>query len=132
MILIDTHVLLWWQTADRRLSAAARKAIARARRVHVSPLSFWELAVLVQRRRISLDPSLFEWIREVLLEERVDVAPLTPTAAASAGLLKSSFGGDIADRLLYATARERDLTFVTKDEAIRSFARAFGDVRTIW
>jgi len=132
MLLIDTHVLLWWQASDRRLSAAARKAIARARRVLVSPISFWELAVLVQRRRIELDPGLFEWIEGVLLDERVDVAPLTPTAAASAGVIGSSFGGDIADRLLFATARELDLPLVTKDEGIRAYARASGDVRTIW
>ena len=132
MILIDTHVLLWWQTGDRRLSSAARKAIGRARRVLVSPLSFWELAVLVERQKIRLDTSLFEWIRAVLHDERLDVAPLTATAAAAAGMIGPAFKGDIADRMLYTTARELDLSFITKDEGIRAYARSSGDVRTIW
>ena len=132
MILIDTHVLLWWKTEDRRLSSSAKRALARARRVQVSPLTFWELAVLVRRRRINLKPGLFEWIRSVLGDERIDVAPLTATAAASAGMIGRSFGGDIADRLLYATARELEIPLVTKDEAIREFARSSGDVQTIW
>lgn len=132
MILVDTHTLLWWKTGDRRLSSAARKAISQARRVHVSPLSFWEIAVLVQRHRIKLTASLFEWIRTVVNDEQVEIAALSPTAAASAGLLGSSFRGDLADRFLYATARELGVPFVTKDDAIRDYARVSRDVRTIW
>ena len=132
MILIDTHALLWWKTGDRRLSSSAKKAILQARRVWVSPLTFWELAVLTQRSRIKLKTGLFEWIRTVLSDEQLEVAALTPTAAASAGMIGSSFRGDIADRFLYATARELDVPFVTKDDAIRDYARASGDVRTIW
>ncbi len=132
MVLIDTHVILWWQSGDRHLSATARRAIARAARVLVSPISCWEIATLVRLRRIELRPGVFDWIREILVDERVDMAPLTPTAAASAGLLGSAFTGDIADRLLYATARELAIPLVTKDQEIRSFARTAGDVRTIW
>ena len=57
---------------------------------------------------------------------------MTPTAAAAAGLLGDTFEGDFADRFLYATARELAVPLVTKDEAIRTFARSSGDVRTIW
>ena len=132
MILLDTHALLWWITADPRLSKRAAREIAHARGVLVSPISLWEVATLVRKQRIRLDRDLFRWIVDVIARNDVTEAPLTATAAAAAGLLGESFGGDVADRLLYATARELAVPIVTKDEGIRAFARASGDVRTIW
>src|SRR5919106_3161168 len=116
MVLVDTHVLLWWKTEDRRLSAPAKRAIRTATRVLVSPISCWEVAVLVRNGRIRLQPGLFQWIRAVFDDERVEPADLTPSSAAAAGML--SFGGDVADRFLYATAREWSVPLVTKDRVI--------------
>ncbi len=130
MVLVDTHALLWWQTEDRRLSAPAKRAINTATRVLVSPISCWEIALLVRYGRIRLEPKLFQWISAVFEDEHVELAHLTPSTTAAAGML--SFGGDVADRLLYATAREWSVPIVTKDRAIRAFAAASGDVRTIW
>ncbi len=132
MVLLDTHVLIWWQARSKRLSARAAKEIAKADTVLVSPITCWELAVLVRRQRVGLDRDLFRWIGDVFGEENVDVAPMTPSAAASAGLLGPAFGGDFADGLLYATARELAVPLITKDDAIRAYARTTGDVRTIW
>jgi PIN domain nuclease of toxin-antitoxin system len=133
VILLDTHALIWWQTAkEKDLSARARREVSRARRLLISPISCWELALLVRKGRIALDRDVSRWIDRLFSDERVDLAPLTVTAAASAGLLGSTFRGDFSDRLLYATARELDVPFVTKDDAIRDYARASGDVRTIW
>ncbi|MGH2728914.1 MAG: PIN domain-containing protein [Actinomycetota bacterium] len=131
-MLLDTHALIWWQLGIRHLSARARRELARARKVLISPVSCWELAVLVRKQRIALDREVLRWIGDVFAQERVDLAPLTATAAASAGLLGADFRGDFTDRLLYATARELGVPFLTKDEAIQSFAIAAGDVRTIW
>jgi PIN domain nuclease of toxin-antitoxin system len=132
VILLDTHALLWWITKDPRLSKRAAREIGRARSALVSPVSLWEVAVLVRERRIRLDRDLFGWIADVFARDSVSEAPLTATAAASAGSLGRAFGGDVADRFLYATARELAVPIATKDRAIRSFARSTGDVRTIW
>lgn len=132
MLLLDTHALIWWLTGSRRLSSRAAKEIRQAKSVLVSPISCWECAVLVRKRRIQLDRDLFEWIGDALSHDRVDVAPLTVSAAASAGMLGDAFDGDFADRFLYASARELAVPLVTKDDAIRAFARASGDVQTIW
>ncbi len=98
----------------------------------MSPASCWEIALLQQRGRLRLDRPLFDWIVDVLAEDRVEQAPLTPHAAAAAGLLGAAFPGDPADRFLYSTARELTVPFVTKDGAIRDYARETKEVRTIW
>jgi PIN domain nuclease of toxin-antitoxin system len=133
MILLDTHALLWWQAGGGLLSATAARAIARADAVLVSPISCWEVATLLSRKRIALDRDVYTWARDLFASERIELAPLTPQVAIAAALLGSGgFHGDPADRFLYATALEHAVPLVTKDESIRSFAKSAGDLRTIW
>ena len=49
------------------------------------------------------------------LAGQVRTLPLTPAIADTAASLPSSFPGDTADRLIYATAIEHGLRLVTKD-----------------
>lgn len=132
MILLDTHVILWWQAGGDRLSARAAREIARADTVLVSPVSCWEIATLTRKGRIGLDRELHAWIRDLLGAEQVQVAALTSEAAATAGLLGDPFPGDPADRLLWATASDLLVPLLTKDEAIRAYAAEAGGVRVIW
>jgi PIN domain nuclease of toxin-antitoxin system len=133
VILLDTHVILWWQADVERLSAAARQAIGRATEILVSPISMWEVGLLVEKGRVRLDRDPFVWAQDFLASERVATADLTPTAAlAAAQLPAAGFSGDPADAMLYATARERGVPMVTKDLRIRTFALGRRDLRTIW
>ncbi len=131
-MLLDTHAVILWRSAGRGLSARAAREVARARSILLSPISCWEIAVLQQRDRVRLDRPIFEWIADLYQEDGVEPAPLTPQAAAAAALFGPTFGGDPADRFLYATARELAVPLVTKDRRLREFARAAGDLRTIW
>lgn len=131
-MLLDTHVVLWWASGDDRLTARAAQRIAAADRVLVSPVSCWEIATLVRLERIALDREVHRWVADLYSEERVDQAPLDPRAATAAGLLPDEFPGDPADRLLYATARELVVPFVTKDARIRRFARRSRVVQVVW
>jgi PIN domain nuclease of toxin-antitoxin system len=131
--LLDTHAALWWATDPRRLSARGMRELAIAERIHVSPISCWEIAELVASGRISLDREVHEWIHDLCTRERVTIAPLDPAIATSAGLLPGEgFDGDAADSLIYATARALDLPLITKDSRMRDHARKAGDVRCIW
>lgn len=133
MILLDTHVLLWWQAGGERLSKRVTREIEKAGPILVSPISFWEVAVLVEKGRVTLDRDIFVWTSDFLSAEDVDVAPLTPSAAIGAGLLpKQGFGGDPADCMLYATAREQAVPLITKDMEIRTYAARKKDLRVIW
>lgn len=54
-LLLDTHVVLWWQRDDRRLGRAAREAIATADVVWVSAVSGWDVAIKCALGRLRLD-----------------------------------------------------------------------------
>jgi PIN domain nuclease of toxin-antitoxin system len=131
-VLLDTHVLLWWQAGAGRLSGAAQVAIDNAEVLFVSPMSFWELATLRRLGRITLDRELGLWVHDVLAQPRISVAALTPEAAAWAGDLLDTFPGDPFDRLLYATGRDLRVPIVSKDERLRAYAAQSKDVQFVW
>jgi PIN domain nuclease of toxin-antitoxin system len=131
-LLLDTHVLLWWQAGGKRLSRRVGAAIHGADRVLISPLTCWELATLHRRGRIVLDREPTAWVADLLQGGAVGLAELSPEAATWAGQLDDAFPGDPIDRLLYATARDLRVPLVTKDESIRAFAAASKEVAVIW
>jgi PIN domain nuclease of toxin-antitoxin system len=132
MILLDTHVLLWWQAGGDRLSTQARRAIEDSPEILVSPLTCLEVATLARRGRIELDRSPATWVLDLFSVDRVAVAALSVEAATRAGAFDDSFPGDPIDRLLYATAIDRRLQFVSKDERLRAFAARTGDLDIVW
>jgi PIN domain nuclease of toxin-antitoxin system len=131
-LLLDTHVLLWWQAGGQRLSSAASAAIASASLIYLSPLTFWEVATLRRLGRIELDRETGVWVHGLLGQPRMATATLTPEAAAWAGDLPTDFPGDPIDRLLYATARDLRVPIVSKDEPLRAYAARAGEVDVVW
>ena len=131
MILLDTHILIWWVEGSGRLSTDAGAAIAERGPAAISPISFWELAALVERGRVEVDRDLTRWSRDLLAGGGVEIAELTPSAAIAAALLPG-FHGDPADRLIYATARELGVPLVSKDQEIRRYAGRHGDLQVLW
>jgi PIN domain nuclease of toxin-antitoxin system len=126
MIVLDTHAWLWWVAEPGRLSHAARQAIDRADAIGVSALSAWEVGMLVQKGRISLDRDIATWVRQALAPEPVVKLAVTAEIAVEASLLDvADFPGDPADRIIYATAKAAGASLITRDEALRRFdARA--------
>lgn len=116
-ILLDSHVLHWWSSETDRLSAAAANAIAGAEELAVASISWFELAWLASRERIVVTIPARAWLDQ--LAEQVRTVGITPAIASTAASLPSSFPGDPADRLIYATAIERGWSLVTKDERLR-------------
>ncbi len=130
-LLLDTHTLLWWQAGSDRLSGRARRLIDGAPRLFVSAISVWELAMLVDRGTVALDRPTQIWVHDLLTDGIATLAELTPAIAVAAAHL-DEFTGDHADRIIYATAVQNQLTLVTKDERLSDYARANGDVTIEW
>lgn len=117
-LLLDSHVLHWWSAESGQLSERASKAIAEADELAVAAISWFELAWLADHERIHLTIPARSWLER--LATLVRTAHITPAIAATAVSLPSSFPGDPADRLIYATAIEHGWQLITKDRKLRS------------
>ena len=116
-VLLDTHVVHWWSAEPKRVSSAARKALEGADELVVAAISWYELAWLARHERIVVTVPIRSWLDG--LASQVRTLGMTPAVADTAVGLPTSFPGDPADRLIYATAIEHGLHLVTKDQAIR-------------
>jgi PIN domain nuclease of toxin-antitoxin system len=117
-VVLDTHVLHWWSAEPERLSLAAAKEVAQAPELAVAAISWFELAWLARNGRIVVTIPVRSWLEQLAREVRT--VGFTPAIAETAASLPSSFPGDPADRLIYATAIEHGWRLVTKDRRLRS------------
>ena len=121
MILLDTHTLWWHEEGNPKLGARARLMIERAfeeNNAAVSAISFWEVAMRVQKRQIDFLSDVPAW-RLDLISRGLREIPVDGAIAARAGLL-SDMHGDPADRLIVATALEGH-QLLTADQRILSW-----------
>jgi PIN domain nuclease of toxin-antitoxin system len=116
-VLLDSHVLHWWSAEPDRLSPAAASALTAADELAVASITWFELAWLAEHERISLTIPIAAWLEG--LSGQIRTVGTTPAVAVTAVTLPSSFPGDPADRLIYATAVEHGWSLVTKDERLR-------------
>jgi PIN domain nuclease of toxin-antitoxin system len=116
-LLLDTHVVHWWSAEPRRVSEPAREALEQADELAVAAISWYELAWLAKHERIAVTVPIRSWLQDLAAQLRTIGA--TPAIVDTAVALPSSFPGDPADRMIYATAIEHGLKLVTKDQAIR-------------
>ncbi|MFA6116035.1 MAG: type II toxin-antitoxin system VapC family toxin [Sphingomonas sp.] len=131
MILLDTHVLLWLVEDGKRLGAAARKRIeAEAGDVYLSAMSFWEIAMLADKRRIALSMPMSQWSERLLGQGHFKVVSVDPAIASDAGALPGDIHGDPSDRMIIATARSLGCPILTVDGPILAYA-ARGHVEAI-
>jgi PIN domain nuclease of toxin-antitoxin system len=126
MILLDTHVVLWWTADPTQLSRDATTASADAKQIAIAAISFWEISMLVRKRKIVLGCSVAQLANQVLAIPRIRSVALTPTIAIAADQL--DMHADLADRFIVASAAETQSALVTKDALIRSLPF----VRSIW
>lgn len=120
-VLLDTHVVHWWSAEPKRVSAPAREALEKADELVVAAISWYELAWLARHERIVINIPIRSWLQGLAAQLRT--IGVTPAIADTAVALPSSFPGDPADRLIYASAIEHGVKLVTKDRGIRDHDR---------
>jgi PIN domain nuclease of toxin-antitoxin system len=130
-ILIDTHVWLWWVTADGRLSKKAKRTISAAQEQNdlwLSLISVWEISNKIEKKQLVLDRPLDQWFDAALAMPGLHTYELTRPVLVEGCQLPRPFHGDPADQMIVATARCHNATLITKDEKVRRYPH----VRTQW
>lgn len=123
-LLLDTHVLVWSQAAQRKLGGRCRRALERpGNELYISAISVLELGQLVESGRLELDDPVTTWVSAALDALSASALPVTVELAAEAYALPGKFHKDPADRVLVATARALELTLVTADERILEYSQ---------
>ena len=115
--MLDSHVVHWGSAEPERITADAARAIGEADELAVADISWFELAWLARHERIIVAIPIAAWLQQLAAEMRT--IPVSPAIAATAVGLPSSFPGDPADRLIYATAVENGWPLITKDRRLR-------------
>ena len=123
MIVLDTHVWVWWVHGDDRLTPAQARLIETNEndQIGVSAISCWEVAKLVERSRLDLPNPLEEWFELALSYPGVSLIELTPTIVIESTRLPGEFHRDPADQIIVATARVHACPLLTSDSRILQY-----------
>ncbi|MBZ0158222.1 MAG: type II toxin-antitoxin system VapC family toxin [Alphaproteobacteria bacterium] len=124
MIVLDTHVLLWWLSNPENLSSKAAEIIEKSmkdRAIYVSSISAWEIAMLSSRGRLELTIDVDDWIAAAESLPFVYFVPVNNRIAIKSVHLPDFAHPDPADRIIIATALSLRATLVTKDRRILDY-----------
>lgn len=124
MLILDTHIWVWWNQLDPRLKPDQLDCIEneRSKGIGIPTISLVEISRLVQRGRLVLPKPVDKWFDIALAQEGVILIPITPAIAIDAADLPGGFHKDPADRLIVATARTYDSSLLTADREILKYS----------
>lgn len=127
MIILDTHIWIWWVDENPKLSPKNLEIIQahQATGLGISIISCWEIAKLVEKNRLSFECSLEEWLELALSYYGVQLLELSiPIILQSTQL--AGFHADPSDQIIVATAKVYDSSLLTQDRKILDYS----DVKT--
>ena len=125
--LLDTHALIFW---NNQVSVSEEFITffdnqAKKGRLYVSSISFWEIALLVKKDKISMS-NVTAWKNEIMNNTNIQMIEPSATEMIDSTLLPD-YHKDSFDRLLIAQANQNNLLIVTKDSNIYKYK-----VETFW
>lgn len=132
-LLIDTCAAIWL-TAGDTVSPAATTALDDAadldRPVYVSPITAWEIGMLVSKGRLTTLLPPDRWFDRFLSRSGARLADMRPALLVASNFLPGKPPNDPADRIIAATARDLGAALITRDRLLIAYGRQ-GHIRTI-
>lgn len=120
-LLLDTHILLWFLTNDKKLSSSARAAIEDISNERwLSPISLLEIALKSRLGKLPLPAPFGVLFPADLLAEDIHLLPLEPRHIEPMTTLPLHHK-DPFDRLIAATALVDGLTLVSADPVFDAY-----------
>ena len=123
MILLDTHVWIWYLTLDKRLNKNTIKVIDRCKRkneAYLSSISIWEVCKLHEKGKIKFSMPLRSWLNAAITKG-ILVKELSLDIYLESCSLPGSFHADPADQLIVATSRLLNFKLITQDKKIINY-----------
>lgn len=130
MIVLDTHVLIWWLLDAKKLSKRALESIEKAekeKQLFISTITVWELAMLVKKGRLQLSGETRDLVEQIAKIPSLKILDISSQIALESVLLDYPHP-DPADRIIIASAKFLGMPLISKDRKIRSFK----EIETIW
>ncbi len=130
MIVLDTHVWIWWVDDASRLSPRIVRAIQEsesANEIVVSVASIWEIALKSERGRLALPLEIRRWVENASSYPGIRIETLGVEDAIASAQLPERFHPDPFDRVIVALTRRLGAQLLTVDRQII----AYPHVRTI-
>lgn len=123
MIILDTHIWLWWLLGDGNLTEKERQALdqkAMESKLAISWVSIWETEMLERKGRIELYPDFSTWVLAATDPQIAHMLPADIDLVVAQRQLSESFHGDPADRLITASSILSGYPLATHDKRIQS------------
>jgi PIN domain nuclease of toxin-antitoxin system len=123
VILLDSHIWIWWVDGSSQLTSVQRQHIEahEGSGLGVSVVSCWEVCKLVELNRLVLRQPVADWINQALAYPGIRLLYLTPRIAIESTQLPGTFHRDPADQIIVATARIRRCPLLTADGRILGY-----------
>lgn len=123
MIIIDTHIWIWWVTNSTSLNKEHRSFLEKqkAGEIAINSISCWEVAKLVELGKLELNISVEQWLKEAIDYYNVTALPLDIPVIVESTRLPGNFHKDPADQLIVASARVLDIPLLTEDSKILKY-----------
>ena len=124
MIVLDTHIWVWWVHGDDQLTESQKEVITANEGdvIGISAISCWEVAKLVEYGRLELPCSLTDWFAQALSYPGIHILELTPAIAVASTQLPGEFHRDPADQIIVSTARAHKCPLMTSDRKLLKYS----------
>jgi PIN domain nuclease of toxin-antitoxin system len=122
MIVLDTHVWIWWVNEDEESGGNHwRDLVRNADRIAVSSISCFEVAWLAHRGRIKLKMPMQDWFKKASSGSGIEIQDISPQIAETAVTLPEHHS-DPQDRLIMATAIVHGAQLISADGKFTEYA----------
>ncbi|MBK9265845.1 MAG: type II toxin-antitoxin system VapC family toxin [Polyangiaceae bacterium] len=123
-ILLDTHVFLWFITADRRMNPTVRDGLRDSTNsVFLSVVSVWEIIVKYRIGKLELPAPPDTYLRAQRVRHRIESLPLDEASVEHLSRI-ALIHRDPFDRMLVCQAIEHDMVLATEDHMLQAYTTA--------
>lgn len=123
-LLLDTCAVIWIANGEPiapKADETIQEALHAGVLVFVSPITAWEIGLLVARGRVRLNISPQLWFDRMMAAPGIALANMSPAVLVASSFLPGNPPRDPADRIIAATAREFGYRLVTRDQLLLAY-----------